>query len=41
MIKKNLPELPLNKLEKVGLDAFLKKIQGTYLEEIFKAANLI
>lgn len=39
--QKSLPELPLNKLEKVGLDAFLKKIQGTYLEEIFKAANLI
>ncbi|AUJ29104.1 oleate hydratase [Liquorilactobacillus hordei] len=39
--QKSLQELPLNKIEKVGLDAFLKKIQGTYLEEILKEEKLI
>ncbi|MFT8459784.1 MAG: oleate hydratase [Liquorilactobacillus ghanensis] len=39
--KKRLAELPLNQVEKVGLNAFLKKIHGTYLEEIFKAEKLL
>lgn len=39
--KKTLRELPLNKVEKMGLHVFLKKIHGTYLEEIFRNENLI
>ncbi|MFT8393311.1 MAG: oleate hydratase [Liquorilactobacillus ghanensis] len=39
--KKRLAELPLNQVEKVGLNAFLKKIHGTYLEEIFKDEKLL
>lgn len=39
--KKSLEELPLNKVEQIGLEAFLKKIKGTYLEEIFRDEHLI
>jgi oleate hydratase len=39
--KKNLTELPLNQIEKIGLNAFLKKVHGTYLEEILKSQKLL
>lgn len=39
--KKSLTELPLNQIEKIGLNAFLKKVHGTYLEEILKSQKLL
>ncbi|WP_281165752.1 oleate hydratase [Liquorilactobacillus sicerae] len=39
--QKALSELPLSQIEKVGLKACLKKIHGTYLEEILQAAKLL
>lgn len=39
--QKTLAELPLKQVEKVGLKACLKKIHGTYLEELLQAAKLL
>lgn len=39
--KKSLTELPLNQIEKIGLNAFLKKVHGTYLEELLKSQKLL
>lgn len=39
--QKKLTELPLTKIEKVGLQAFLKKVKGTYLEEILQSEKLL
>lgn len=39
--KKGLRDLPLTKVEKFGLEAFLKKIKGTYIEEILVDQHLL
>lgn len=39
--RKKLKELPLNPVEKVGVNAFLKKVHGTYLEELLHNAKLV
>lgn len=38
---KSLTELPLNKVERAGLIAALKKIHGTYIEELLHDAKLV
>ena len=39
--KKSLAELPLNSAERLGLDAVLKKLKGTYVEELLHDAKLV
>ncbi|MGX9822482.1 oleate hydratase [Lactococcus lactis] len=39
--KKGLRDLPLTKVEKFGLEALLKKIKGTYIEEILVDQHLL
>lgn len=39
--KQGLRDLPLTKVEKIGLEAILKKIKGTYIEEILGQQHLL
>lgn len=39
--KQRLRDLPLTKVEKIGLEAILKKIKGTYIEEILAQQHLL